>query len=335
MLKFFNKGFFVQYAFTFVLGLLLWLPAIVMSPLVEEPNFYWGELAKVIFDVNTNFPVTGIILAYLLVYITALFINRMATDFGLVSKTSTLPLFVFIVMIGFSPSFHYMSPFIIILPLLMLLYLLLFKHYHNENNVFLSFDTGVILGIIALIYPPTAIVILVIWISLLSFKGISWRNFVVSLLGLLFPAFLAYSYYFFSGNESLAAGLFPIKTLFNFNLTYFPLSLNSLLNLILLLVSFISAIKVMQQQKNLTIQQRSHYTAVAVSIFLLLFVQLFLSLQLSTSLLLVPAAALTVSNMLSNSSLKSKWINLLLVSVVIVSLINSFLPMIYATWELL
>ena len=330
MLKFFNKGFFVQYATTFVLGLLLWLPALVTRSGIEEPNVYWGGIAKVLYNASVSFPITGIILAFLLTYITGLFINRMATDYGLAGKTSTLPLFIFILLTGFSPSFHCLSPFVVSLPFLTLFYLLLFKHYHNENNIFLSFDTGVILGILALIYPPMAIMILVIWISLVSFKGISWRNFAVSFVGLLSPSFLVYAYYFFLGKEMLLTELFPVKTLLNFNLTYFPFTLNSLLSLLLALIVFITAIKVLQQQKNLTIQQRSHFVVVGISLLLMIFIQFFLSLQLSTTLLLIPAGALTVSNMISSSSLKPKWTNILLVAVVLLSLVNSFLPLIYA-----
>jgi len=270
MLKFFNKGFFVQYATTFVLGLLLWLPAVVTRSGIEEPDFYWGGIAKVLYHATVSFPITGIILAFLLTYITGLFINRMATDYGLAGKTSTLPLFIFILLTGFSPSFHCLSPFVVSLPFLTLFYLLLFKHYQNENNIFLSFDTGVILGILALIYPPMAIMILVIWISLVSFKGISWRNFAVSFLGLLSPSFLVYAYYFFFGQEMLLTELFPVKTLLNFNLTYFPFTLNSLLSLLLALIVFITAIKVLQQQKNLTIQQRSHFVVVGISLLLMI-----------------------------------------------------------------
>jgi hypothetical protein len=330
MLTFFSKGFFTQYATVFMLGVLLWLPAALTQPVIEEPNQYWGILARFLFYSNGSLPVLSILLAYLLTFITGLFINKMATDYGLTGKTSTLPLFVYILMTGFSPSFHSLSPFIFMLPLLTLLYHLLFKHYHKENNIFLSFDTGIILGIATLIYPPLAIMIIAIWISLLTFKGISWRNFPASLMGLLFPAFMVYSYYFFTGHESLVAGLFPIKSLLNFNLFYFPFTLNSLLNLLLALFVLIAAVKVMQQQKNLSIQQRNHFTVVGVSLLFLLFIQLFLSLQLTTTLLLVPAGALTVSNIISNSLLKPKWSNLMLVAFVIISLFNSFLPFINA-----
>jgi len=319
----------VQYATTFVLGLLLWLPAVVARSGIEEPDFYWGGIAKVLYNATVSFPVTGIVLAFLLTYVTGLFINRMATDYGLARKTSTLPLFIYILLTGFSPSYHGLSPFVVSLPLLTLFYLLLFKHYHNENNIFLSFDTGVILGVLALIYPPVAIMLLVIWISLLSFKGISWRNFTVSFMGLLFPSFLLSAYYIFFGQEMLLTELFPVKSLLNFNLTYFPFTLNSLLNLLFAMIVFITVIKVLRQQKNLAIQQRSHYAILGISLLILLFIQLFISLQLSTTLLLIPAGALTVSNMVSNSSLKPKWTNMLLVVVILISLANSFLPLLY------
>lgn len=331
MLKFFNKSFFTQYITIFVLGLLLWLPAAFLQTGIETPQNSSGTVSHITDYINNNFPVLGAIATFLLTIIAGLFINKMANHYNLTGKTSTLPLFVFILISGFSPLFHSFTLFTITLPFTTLFYSLIFKHYHKGGNIFLSFDTGMTVGILTLLYPPLLLLIFILWFSLLSFKGISWRNFTAGLFGLLFPLFLIYSYYFFSGQESAFLNLVPSDIYLSLNNNLFHLTLNTVLILLLSVFIFISAVKVLQQQKNLTIRKRSYYSVVSFSLFLLLFIQLFLSKQYSAVLLLAPAGALTISNLLNNSSLKPKWINLLFVIFILISLTNVYLPYLYVT----
>ena len=327
MRSFFNKGFFTQYATVFLTGLLLWLPSAFMQPTMATPDGDFGALLGFIHFSTINIhPVVAVVSAFLLVFITGLFVNRLANDYGLSGKTSTLPLLFFVLLTGFSPSFHQWSASLLALPLITLLFILLFKHYHGENNLFLSFDAGFVTGLLTLIYPPLALLIIVVLISLLSFKGVSWRNFIISLVGLLFPPFLVYAYYFFTGSEAYFLNLFHIHIGLIFNRFYLSLSFNSVLLWLSIILLFISAVKVLQQQSNLSIQQRSYFSIIGISLLMLLFVQLLLSSQAETALLLAPAGALTMGNLMDNTTLKAKWISTAIFIIILSSIVNAYLP---------
>ncbi len=330
MIKFFNKDFFKQYATVFFLMVLLWIPSVFLFTAVEPPQNDWGALTPIIQNINNSHSPVLILFSFFLIFITGMFINKTASDYGLTGKTSTMPLFIFVLITGFSPSLHHFSQFTLVLPFAAIFYTLIFRHYHNANNIFLSFDAGIITGIMALFYFPLSLLIFILWLSLLSFKGVSWRNYTVVLPGFLFPLFLVYSYLFFMGREPAFFSLLQHKISIGFNTNIFRLSLNNGLLILLTVLIFISAVKVSQQQKNLTIQQRSYFSVMSFSLFLLLFIQLFLSKQFNSLLLLAPAGALTLSNLLNNSSVKSKWLNLLVAIIVLAVLINNYIPFLYA-----
>ncbi len=327
MCSFFNKGFFTQYATVFVTGLLLWLPSAFMQPTMATPDGNFGTLLGFInFSAINVHPVVAVVSAFLFVFITGLFVNRLANDYGLSGKTSTLTLLFFVLLTGFSPSFHQWSASVLALPLITLLFILLFKHYHGENNLFLSFDAGFVTGLLTLIYPPLALLIIVVLISMLSFKGVSWRNFPISLVGLVFPPFLVYAYYFFTGNESYFLNIFHIHIGLNFNRFYLSLSFNSALLWLSAIFLFFSSVKVLRQQSNLSIQQRSYFSIIGISLLMLLFIQMLLSSQTETALLLAPAGALTMDNLMTNSTLKAKWISAIIFVFILSSIVNAYLP---------
>lgn len=322
MLKFFNKGFFTQYALIFFIGLTLWMPAILRHTIYYEPNGYWGLLNVAIFNIAKTSGVIGSVVAYLITFITGLLVNKFAANFKLSDRTSTLPLFLFIVLSSFSTNITGLSHFTIMLPFIVLLFLVVFKHDEKNENVFHSLDAGTIVGILALFYYPMVLMMLLIWIAFASIKGVSWRNFVATLLGLIFPLFMVYVYFFFSHNEPAffdhIAKLSPPAI----NRSYFPFTIDSIITIAITLIILISAIKVMQQQTNLTVKQRSYFFIIGFYIFIISVIQLFISDKTITTLFFAPAGSITLNNILSEK-IKNRWVNGFTVLFIMLILFNS------------
>ena len=186
MLKFFTKGFFTQYAVIFFIGLTLWIPAIFRQTINYEPNEYWGLLSVATINIAKTSGVIGSIIAYLITFVTGLLINQLASNFKLTDRTGTFPLFLFVVLSSFSTSITGLSPYTLMMPFFVLILLIVYKHDEKDENIFHSLDAGIIVGILTLFYYPLALLMLLIWIAFASIKGVSWRNFVASLLGLIF-----------------------------------------------------------------------------------------------------------------------------------------------------
>jgi hypothetical protein len=59
--------------------------------------------------------------------------------------------------------------------------------YQNEKTTFHAFDAGFFIGLSALFYWPSAILILLLFVSLFSFKPFYWNEYVAAVIGLLIP----------------------------------------------------------------------------------------------------------------------------------------------------
>lgn len=322
MLKFFNKGFFTQYAVIFFIGLTLWIPAFFLHTTHYEPNGYWVFLSVAIFNIAKASGIIGSIVAYLITFVTGLLINQLASNFKLTDRTGTLPLFLFVVLSSFSASITGLTPFTLMLPLIVLLLFIVYKHDEKNENIFHSLDAGIIVGLLALFYYPMALLMLLIWIAFGSIKGVSWRNFVATLLGLFFPLFMVYVFFLFTNNEpAFFAQLAQIGAP-AINHSYLPVTIDSIITIAITFIILISAIKVMQQQRNLTIKQRSYFFITGFYIFLILIIQLFFSNQTITSLFFAPAGSITLNNILSEK-VKNRWVNGFTVMFIILILFNS------------
>ena len=322
MLKFFTKGFFTQYAVIFFIGLTLWMPAIFRHTVNYEPNEYWGLLSVAIFNIAKASGVIGSIIAYLITFATGLLINQLASNFKLTDRTGTLPLFMFVVLSSFSTNITGLSPFTLILPLIVLLFFVVFKHDEKKDNIFTSLDAGIIVGLLSIFYYPLALLLLLIFIAFFSIKTVSWRNFVATLLGLIFPLFMVYVYFFFSNDEPAFFAQLAHIGAPQINYSYLPVTIDSIITIAITLILLISAIKVMQQQRNLSIKQRSYFFITGFYIFLMLIIQLFFSSQTITNLFFAPAGSITLSNVLSEK-VKNRWVNGFMVLFIILILFNS------------
>jgi hypothetical protein len=329
MIKFFTKGFFIQYAAVFILGLILWLPAILAEPVITAPDSYWGPVSVILNELFTWLGFSGTILAYLIIYAAGILINQMTGYYGITDRTGTLPLFLYVIISSFVQSLTILAPATLFLPFIILMFIIFLKHDEENESIISSFDAGIVAGLLTLFYYPLAILVLLIWFALFTIRGISWRNYMASFIGWTFPSFMAYAWYLFSGQETIFLNQIAQIGGFHINTAFYPFSTETLLIIFVLLIIFISALKVMNQQKNLSIKQRNYYLIFGVYIILILFINLFFSTGFINILLLAPAAAITLDNLLT-STIKSKWVNLALLLFLLIIITNSWLSFYYA-----
>jgi len=88
----------------------------------------------------------------------------------------------------------------------------LYKSNFSYQSVFLS---GLIVATGTLFYFPLLLVFPIIWVSLFILRPFNWREWVISVIGLLIPALFVWSYYFIINKISVFARLWmPLKSQF-------------------------------------------------------------------------------------------------------------------------
>ncbi len=202
MLKFFGKSYLIQYFALFLLGLVLWSPAIagcVDLPKITQYNSAFDGLLNFI----SGWPLfSKVMIAYLLVYFLAAMVNSLAARYSLIEKNSLLVMAMFIVLSSLFTFNMTLGPALLGGFFTYLLIAGLFKHDLITDNIVLSFNTGIFAGMIGLLYYPAFFLFFFIWFSLRIIGGTSWRNIAASMLGVFLPLFGEYLFFFFSGEES-------------------------------------------------------------------------------------------------------------------------------------
>jgi len=329
MLKFFSKGFFTQYAMAFLIGLLFWLPAFLGKPVIVESNLYMGPLSGYFNQMFSYMGVAGTFVAYLIIFGAALIVNQLSGYYSVAAKTGALPLFLFVIISSYIPALTTLSVFTIIVLWMILLIVVLFKHSDKSDNIMQSLDAGIITGILILFYFPLIWLMLLIWIAFITFRNVSWRNFAVSILGMVLPAFFVYAILLFSGNETLFFN--KLYLLFNggLNPELTPLKPSAFVAITVPVIILFSAVKVMFLQTNLTISQRNYLFLLGVYAIIIFVINLFYSVGYRSVLLLAPAGSVTLNNLIVSSK-KQKWTNIIIIVLLLLFLFNTWFTYFHA-----
>jgi hypothetical protein len=72
----------------------------------------------------------------------------------------------------------------------------LFNTYRKDSALSETFNAGMLIGLSSLLYLPSTLFFLFVWITLILFRPFIWREYVVALFGFTLPWVYALTYYF-------------------------------------------------------------------------------------------------------------------------------------------
>ena len=199
-----NKPF--AFIVFFVSALLLYIIDLIVTP----PLYISFE--HPIFSSWAQFFVSYPWLSYTAVFVIGLLLamgwNNLLTDRGVFKNVTILPAYIFVIL---SSGFNLSSLWICSFIMLFVLNKLMSTYQHQKPFAHL-YDSGFLIGLSFLIYPPSLVFFLVVLFSNAIYTALEWRNFVIPILGLFTPLlFGATLGYFFD----------KLELLFNFYLSSF------------------------------------------------------------------------------------------------------------------
>jgi hypothetical protein len=135
------------------------------------------------------------ILVFILAVLTSMGWNNLLYDKAILNKSSILPAS----LVLFTSVVFWYSPLWLVHFLLLFFLQKLFSIYQIEKPYAYLFDAGLILGVCFLIYPPSIFFLLTLFSANFIYSSISWRNFVIPILGFFIPILIciAFCYNFY------------------------------------------------------------------------------------------------------------------------------------------
>ena len=328
MLRYFNSAYFSRTVVLVFLAALIWLPSFLL-PSKMAVSLHPAPLYQFFLFITGNNVYLHLSIAFVLSIVSALLLNQIATEYGFTEKISQLGTFVYILFSGALLSYTTMSTFILT-NLLMLFFLQsLLKIAEAKEPLPLAFNASFILGMSALFYLPSLVFILLIWISLIVFRVGQWRNYMVSLIGLLLPLVFAFTWYFWNDQLTEAYSLF--NSTFRFHMPYATDYSVTDWGIVVLLLVFIlvSVIKTSNSLMEMNINVRQILLVSMYYLAIVFVLVLFFSMNASVSLLVVVPASLITASTLTLAK-KTKWYEWTLKLVLIFILFNQYSRLFYA-----
>ena len=135
------------------------------------------------------------------------------------TKDNSHALFLFVVLLGMFPLSLLNSAIIILNVTLLLAYRRIYSLRTKKNTRGKLFDSGMWIGVAALIYPWSTLVLFLVYIATYLFDKRSWQNAFIPLVGFLTPIFIYSAYLLLLDKIYIFYELFSFD--FNFNFTGF------------------------------------------------------------------------------------------------------------------
>ena len=199
MIRFFRNYHPAALVFLFVLVVILRLHILFehtsqLSALNQTP------LSKLFIRLVTVLPVSSEILSFILsVIITfslAVIINIISNNYRLLSGSSYLSAFSFVLIISLISDFTRFNSVMLAMIFLLIMLDYVFGFYKKEKIFGDIFNTGFLCGMAMLFYTPMIVFSPFVFISLVVMRQFSWREWIVSLLGIGIPLYFAFTVFF-------------------------------------------------------------------------------------------------------------------------------------------
>lgn len=267
-------------------------------------------------------PAIVIVIYHSIVIIQALRLNFLFTDHRMYSKPNFLAAMVYILLTGIFKEWSNLTPALIENILIIWLFAKTIRLYNHPNPKTLLFNIGLLIGLSILLYHPSAMLILVVFFALVVVRPFIITEWLVLLMGLIFPFYILTSYLYLTDNLTSISLYIPKWGL---NIPRTVVSPAFFVTLGLLIVILISGIFSSQQEsRRLPIQVRKNWAVLSVMLIVILpvpFINIGVGID-SLLLWIVPVSPYIAKGFFAPK--KDTWPNLMFWSLLILALTKNW-----------
>lgn len=167
---------------------------------VQLPGNYGTGIYRLIVTMVSPYPTLSSMIALVLISLQAIILNYLLIKNKLSLRNNLLPTYIFILLTGSTHSLTQLSAPLIASFFIMLGILYLLDMYEVKDPFMECFNASFFITIASFFYFPAICFFLLIWVSFLIYRVLSWREWIISFIG-FFAACLIIWFYFFWNNQ--------------------------------------------------------------------------------------------------------------------------------------
>lgn len=189
-----------------VFGVLLKLPAFLHPhvPVIEPGHgILFQKILRFLEPIGRSSPVIYPVLAYLLIFLQAVLLNRFINSQRMTNKASFYPGMAYMLITSLLPEWNFFSAPLIINTILLFILSGLFKIYNQQNAKGAIFNIGLALGIASFLFFPAITFVIWILLALAVMRPFRLNEWVLCIVGIITPYYFYGIYLFLTDNWSL------------------------------------------------------------------------------------------------------------------------------------
>lgn len=321
LVRIYKTGYIFHAISIIIFAILIWLPSILSQPdLVVDSSI--PPLYILYFFIIGTGSFVNLIISLLLIIVSGLIINQIIIANEISGKTTMLGMFFFVLLNISMVSNVVMNPFLWVSFFLLLMLKELFKLPKTETTIPIIFNASIYLGLASLFYYPSLVIILVIWVSLMTFRINNWREYVIVPIGVLLPLFFTFTWYYYNDNQELFFS--TIRSSFYFDFTILRLAVFDLVIVILLMGLIIPSIVKLagsMMDKSIVLRQK---LAVTIWLYVVSFIIILLFEKHTNTGLLLSIPTTIILTKYSLGIKRLKWLDLYISLIFILIVVNHY-----------
>lgn len=197
LLAFFNKNTFANIIVIILIGIVLWLPSFINPNSINSvSNMPFFDFLEAFFKESSFL---SVFIAFLLLITQSFYFNIVVIKHNLFAKNNYMVAFIFMVLMSGSPSLLNINVLSFAGFLIILQFDLLLTSYKKTEANNEIFYTGLISALLMLIYTPFIVLQVFVLICIALVRPINWRDYLVALMGFIFPLLFVFTYYYWNG----------------------------------------------------------------------------------------------------------------------------------------
>lgn len=212
MLKIFRGSSGLQLVLVLLAAVALWMPSFI-HPLQMPVPGSCGPLYSSAYRLLQGMEIITVALAFLLLLGEALILNNALARLGLLPRNSYITAFVYIILMSSWPAWITLHPLLLSAMFIILAIRMLLRIYDKEDPFMEVLNAGLFTSIATMFSVSALPVFFLIWICLIVFRIMSWREWVISVIGFALPFAFLFTYYYSS--DSLVSHLADYKLIFS------------------------------------------------------------------------------------------------------------------------
>ena len=196
LIKYINSNRLSVLIFISLLPAAIWAVSSIQNKIIQPAEVSGVLLGRQITYFTNEYRILASLIAFILLFTNGYMLNQLNTAYIFIPTRTQLPLFFYLLIILMVKPLHQLTPALVASSIVLLSFFRIFKAVQSDQISINFLDTGLLIAIASLFYPPAILFCLFAIAAVFIFRPLNWREPAYIVIGILLPYVFMLSFYY-------------------------------------------------------------------------------------------------------------------------------------------